>query len=164
MYNPAAVNDNAGEWFELYNNGNTAVNLLNWRITDQPSPSPSQQNVFVITSNLTILPGRYTVFGFNGNRATNGNITVDFVYPSSFQLGNSDDEIILMDPANVTRDVVFYDNSNPVVNSNGGVSIALRSPLLNNNITTNWCVSTTRIILQTGANGDRGTPGRANDC
>jgi Lamin Tail Domain len=37
MANPRRLFDSLGEWFELYNNGNTIVNLQNWKVVGNPT-------------------------------------------------------------------------------------------------------------------------------
>jgi hypothetical protein len=54
MFDPTG-NDNSSEWVELYNAGETAVDLTGWNITD------SEGNKFILTSAGTLQPGDYLV-------------------------------------------------------------------------------------------------------
>ena len=55
MQNPSAVSDSAGEWFELYNSGPSAVDLEGWTVADNDTDS------FVIAGSLVISAGGYLV-------------------------------------------------------------------------------------------------------
>jgi len=97
LANPDAVNDNVGEWIELYNGDSMTVNLRGWRIADLGGDSHT------IADDLTIEPGSYAVIGRNGDRMANGGVDVAYVY-SSFSLANGDDEIFLFAPGGVEID------------------------------------------------------------
>lgn len=156
MQNPSAVNDNQGEWFELYNAGSQAVDLDGWTIKDDGS------NTFTISGTTSITAGGYLVFGINGTTSTNGGVTVDYDYPNGFSLGNGDDEIVLLDGSNTEQDRVNWDGG-PNFPDPTGASMALKATDLDNNVGSNWCTATTEY--GTGSpNKDRGTPGAANDC
>ncbi|MCX6600191.1 MAG: lamin tail domain-containing protein, partial [bacterium] len=70
MPDPAAVADNSGEWFEIYNGGASAVDMTGWTVTDG-------EGTFTITA-ATINAGDYFVFACNGDSATNGGVPEDY--------------------------------------------------------------------------------------
>ncbi|MBU4512413.1 DUF4215 domain-containing protein [Patescibacteria group bacterium] len=149
MQNPAKVSDFGGEWFEVYNTTNNNINLDGCAIGDLGSH-------FHIINNTLIVPAAgYAVLGVSGNLALNGGVNVDYVY-STFFLGDSDDEVIIS-CNNTEIDRVEYDGGpnfpNPV-----GASMILAYPSLDNNIGSNWCVSSSAF-----GKGDLGTPGAEND-
>ena len=149
MENPkAAASDATGEWFEIYNTTNNSIDLASCVIRDDGS------NSHTITSLMPPVPALgYSVLARSANLATNGGITPDYVY-SGFSLNNTNDEIIL--ECNSTGiDRVEYDSSFPLTD---GASMILNSPSLDNNVGSNWCISTTSYGL-----GDLGTPGALND-
>lgn len=155
MKNPRAVFDSAGEWFELRNVTAAGIDINGWTIKDV-NATP---NLHVIANGgpLVVPASGYLVLGNNRNSLTNGGLTVHYQYPSSWQLGNSGDAVLLVDPAGVEIDRVQYDTTtfpNP-----DGSSMALRHPSLDNTVGANWCQAGTPY----GA-GDKGTPGAANDC
>lgn len=157
MQNPAAVSDTAGEWFELYNTTASAVDIEGWTISDDGTNSHTINN----GGPLPVPAGGYLVLGNNGDSATNGGVSVDYVY-SSFSLGNTDDEIVLTDTGAVEIDRVNYDGGPNFPNPSGASMALLLSvlggdPMTDNDIGTNWEVST----IPFGA-GDFGTPGSAN--
>lgn len=152
MQNPSAVNDNQGEWFELYNAGSQTVDLNTWTIKDDGS------NTFTISSSTEITAGGYLVFGINGTTSSNGGVTVDYDYPNGFSLSNGDDELVLLDGTSTEQDRVNWDGG-PNFPDPNGASMALKATDLDNNVGSNWCEATTSY-----GDGDKGTPGAANDC
>ncbi|SVC12668.1 uncharacterized protein METZ01_LOCUS265522, partial [marine metagenome] len=153
MQNPSAVNDSEGEWFEIVNIGNYAADLENWVIKDNGI------DTHTISSSLVIEPDDYLVFGNNSSSSTNGGVIVDYQY-LDINLANGDDELILVDPNGVVFDSVAYDggpDAGGTFPDPTGASMALQSPELDNNVSSNWTEST----LQFG-DGDYGTPGMPN--
>jgi Lamin Tail Domain len=164
MYNPdvPGSTDTPGEWIELYNRGTTdTVNLKNWNFKDLSSTVQS----FTITTDLFVGPNQYKVLGQSTATNLNGNVTVDFAYPTTgpgaFFLTNSADAVIMTDSSGVERGRVVYSSTNGFVNSLGA-SISLRSPELDTNVGANWCTSGTIWVGSTFA--DFGTPGAPNAC
>ena len=154
MQNPAAVSDNNGEWFELYNTTFAPIDLNGWTISDNGSNTHTIDN----GGTLIIAPGAYLVLGVNDDFTTNGGVTVNYTYDASFALGNSDDELILKASDGITIDSIAWDGG-PNWPDPNGISMSLQNPNFDNNLPTNWCEATTTY----GA-GDYGTPGSANDC
>jgi hypothetical protein len=152
MQNPSAVSDANGEWFELYNPSTADVDIRGWVIAD----GGSDTHTITSASAVVVPAGGYAVLGRNGNVATNGGVAAVYVY-SSFTLGNGADEIILSDCTGSEMDRVEWDGGTTFPNPSGA-SMSLVSPALDNNVGSNWCVSTTTF------GGDLGTPGAANDC
>jgi len=150
MQDPCAVNDNFGEWFELYNNTSQAIDLENCIISDDGS------NSFTVNKSVIIAANGYVVFTVNGTYANNGGVNSDFDYPNSFYLGNDDDEIILTCNG-VEIDRVAYDGG-PNFPDPTGASMILANFSLDNTIGANWCISTSSY-----GSGDLGTPGAVND-
>jgi len=154
MADPVTVTDANGEWFELYNAGSAVVNLKNWTIKDNGSDS------HVIASDVLIQPGAYAVLGNNSDSGTNGGVTVAYAYPTSWYLGNSnDDEVLLLDPQNNVVDQITWDKSQGWTMFVAGASISLKSTTADNNVAANWCTSPTAW-----ASGDKGSPGVVNNC
>ena len=152
MADPSAVSDTAGEWFEVYNPGDVSVDMNGWTIRDHGS------NSHVINNGrpLVIQPQMYIVLGRNSDESTNGGITLGYQY-SGFTLGNSDDEIELVDASGTVIDTVVY--SGDWVSA--GASTSLNPDSLDtvaNDSQANWCTATTTL-----PSGDKGTPGSSND-
>ena len=153
MYNPSAVADPNGEWFEVYNYGSTFVDTYHWTISD------AANNTYTFPSSLIINPGDYYVFGYDGNAATNGGISGVWPYSSNILLNNTSDSITIRDNNNDLIDEVVYDNgasSNFPFMLGGGASIELSLSAYHyeaNNDGANWSAATTPYGL-----GDLGTP------
>lgn len=77
MQNPASVADSAGEWFELYNTGDTAVDIDGWTVQDNNLDSLTINN----GGPLPVPAGGYLVLGNNAD----------------IFLANGADELVLLD-------------------------------------------------------------------
>ena len=153
MQNPSAVNDSDGEWFEIFNSGDIELDLNGWTIKDADTDNHT------ISSSLIINPGEYKVLSINSNSSTNGGLTVDYQY-SDVTLANGADELVLINTNDTVFDSVVYDggpDAGGTFPDPTGASMALQSPELDNNVSSNWTEST----LQFG-DGDYGTPGMPN--
>jgi predicted extracellular nuclease len=154
MQNPSAVTDGSGEWFEIYNPTASDIDIDGWTIRDDGSDSHLIDN----GGSLILPAGGYLVLGNNGDSATNGEVAIDYVYPSNWYLGNGDDEVIILDDSLNEIDRVEYDGG-PNFPDPNGASMSLSDPTSDNNEGANWCESTTPY-----GDGDFGTPGLDNDC
>ncbi len=154
IQNPSAVLDEFGEWFELYNPASSDVDINGWTMKD------ADLDTHVITNGgpLLVPAGGYLVLGKSSESLSNGGVTVAYVFPGNFYLGNGSDELILLDSGLTEIDRVEWDNGVTFPDPNGA-SMSLIDPGLNNNVGANWCMASTPY----GA-GDSGTPGGANDC
>ncbi len=156
MYNPNAVSDTSGEWFEIYNTGSSAVNLNGWSIKDQGTDH------YTFSDNIIIIPGDYAVLCKNIDSSVNGGIVCDAGY-SSFTLGNTADSIVLVRPDASISDEVAYDAAaEPWKSLNkAGYSLQLdpdRYSSVNNDNGANWCNGVEPV-----SGGDFGTPGGINN-
>jgi hypothetical protein len=102
MYNPDAVSDAAGEWFEVYNPGSSPVNLNGWSIKDHGTDS------FTIAEDVFVPSEGYAVLCKNKDSSLNGGIICDIGY-SSFTLGNTNDAVVLLSPEDEIIDEAAYD-------------------------------------------------------
>ncbi len=154
MQNPNAVFDSNGEWFELANTTTEDIDINGWTISDLGT------NSHVINNGgpLLVPSGGFLILGNNADSSTNGGVTVDYEYPSSFALGNSDDELILTTGTATEVDSVAWDGG-PAFPDPTGASMSLNDPGNDNNNGENWCTASTSY-----GDGDLGTPGAANDC
>ncbi len=157
MFNPDAVSDSNGEWFEIYNTTDAEINLNGWRIEDDGTSSEG----FTISTDLIIPSNGYLFFANNGDGATNGGLpTPDYTYSSSLTLGNGTDGLQIISEG-VQVDLVIWDNGN-LFPFPSGKSISLRTDKANsddNDFGYNWCSGTTAY-----GDGDMGTPGTVNDA
>jgi len=152
MQNPNVVYDSNGEWFELFNNTDSAIDLNGWIIRDNGSDSHT------IAGTLVIQPDDFLVLGNNSDSNTNGGYTCDYQYPGNWYLSNGDDEIVLLQGL-LEIDRVEYDGG-PNFPVPTGASMVFIGPYLNsdaylqNDTGSNWLEST-----GTFGDGDKGSPG-----
>ncbi|MCB0047631.1 MAG: lamin tail domain-containing protein, partial [Caldilineaceae bacterium] len=144
LANPAAVSDSAGEWIELYNDDNIAVNLRGWRIADADDDSHT------IEQDLYILPTQYLILARNNDAATNGGVTVAYVY-SGVSLANSEDELLLIGPGDVLVDEVRWGDAQ-AQSVTAGASLERIGFQTDRGWATAW-------QIWPGSAGDLGTPG-----
>ena len=148
--NPALVADTLGEWIELHNAGGTSIDLMGWTISDITNPADT------IDVSLVVPAGGYVVLGVNGDRATNGDVPVDFVYSNRISLNQGGDQIRLRDAAGVMIDTVTF----PSTVTTSGVARGLTDPTAENSNAGGppWVAQTTNYNAS-----DRGTPKAPND-
>ena len=153
--NPAAVADADGEWIELHNRTESAIDLSGWELTSADAGSSS--SILSPLAPLLIGAGGYLVLCRNGDSATNGGISCDAAYDAEYTLANNADSVVLRDGSGQLHDEVNYDGGpnfpNPV-----GASIALGNPQNNNDVGASWKASFAIIAGST----DKGTPGAQN--
>jgi hypothetical protein len=147
-YNSSPEKDSK-DWVELYNSGNTSVNLKDWIISDA-----GPESGFIIPSDIILAPGALVVIcreteAFSLIYPKIKNMTGDM----DFGLSSTGDEINLFDPQGNLIDFVKYTPNAPwPTDANGtGASIELTDPFKDNNIGANW-----------KSRYDGGTPGERN--
>ena len=153
--NPAAVADGSGEWFEIQNVSGAAIDIDGWTIADDGSDS----HVIDSGGPLLVPAGGFVVLGNNIDPTTNGGVTVDYSYGTSWFLANSADEIILTSTDGVEFDRIEYDGGT-VWPDPTGASMSLdpaSASAVANDDGANWCDGVTIY-----GSGDLGTPGAAN--
>ena len=150
MINPAAVGDASGEYLELYNAGQVPVDLQGWTLSDDGFDS------FIIPSGASVLvqPGGFLVVAAQADPALNGGFAAALAW-SGFNLSNSGDEVVLVDPSGVEQDRVVYTGS-PFTDG-PGASLERVSPRLPSSDPLSWAMARSSFGL-----GDRGTPGSVN--
>ena len=150
MQNPSAVADYKGEWFEIFNTTNSAIDINGWTISDDGSDSHIINN----GGSLIISALGYLVLGRNAVFATNGGVFVDYQY-SGIILGNVDDELTLLDGL-LEIDHVAWDDGNTFPDPTGA-SMELINPFLDNSLGVNWVEAPAQFGI-----GDSSTPGAIN--
>ncbi len=153
MQNPSSVSDANGEWIEIYNASENSITINGWIIQD----NGTDQHVITAEHTLSIDSEQYFVLGRNSDFNTNGGINIDYQY-SGITLANSDDEIIIFSSDGITEvDRVEYDGGSEWPDPTGA-SMALIELVSDNNIGSNWEISTIEY-----ENGDYCSPGSANN-
>ena len=152
MQNPSAVGDNAGEYFEVYNTTDTAIDMQGWVIKDETSESETH-----IISNLTVAANSYAVLGLNSNSSLNGGYIANYQY-NTISLGNGTDGVILECSETIIDQVIWDDGTTFPDTAGKSMELNINSYTnTDNDLGTNWAEST-----QTFGDGDFGTPGSQN--
>jgi len=151
MQNPSAVSDNDGEYFEINNAGDSAVDLNGFTLSDNDFDSHVIDN----GGPLVLAAGDFLVLGRNADTASNGGVAVDYQY-SGIALANGADEIVITDTLGREVDRVEYDGG-PGFPDPNGASMELTDLAADNNDGANWAAAT-----QSFGAGDLGTPGAEN--
>jgi len=155
MYDPSALSDTDGEWFEIYNNSTQTINLQNLVL------ERDDLNRHVITESIELSPGAYYVMA-RTLQSTNASNT--YVYGSAITLSNTGAVLSIYnegsetDPGALIFSLNYGDSGFP---DGAGASICLSPDRLNATeavLGSSWCVSST--LFNTG---DAGTPGVVND-
>jgi hypothetical protein len=153
MRDPEAVYDDLGEWFELLNTSDRAVDLRGLEVTDDDGDR------FVVTDSVLVGPGAYAVLGAEADSKRNGGLVVDWDYPyPSFTLADGADELTLA-YGKMIFDRVAWDDGVTFPDL-AGASMALDPDHLDadgNDDGASWCASSAPF-----GDGDLGSPGSAN--
>lgn len=153
MQNPSVLLDANGEWFEIHNTGFAPVDIQGWTIKDDHTNA----HTVPVGTPVIVPAGGYAVLGRDAPTMAGQGVTLLYQYPTSgFDLGNADDEIVLLNAALVEIDRVMWDGGLLWPDPNGA-SMAWNESSGNNNVGANWGISTVPF-----GSGDRGTPGQPN--
>ncbi len=152
MFDPSAVDDTDGEYFELYNNGTSPIDINGWVLSDGTGSSHVIEN----GGPLIVAAGEYLVLGRNADSSANGGVVLDYVY-SGAVFGVAADRIVLTDTHGNEVDIVVDDGgvTFPVMS---GAAIELTDANADNNVGSNWVLANSQY-----GDGDLGTPGGSND-
>ena len=155
MYDPSALSDTDGEWFEIYNNSDHTVNLQNLVL------GRDDTNRHLITDSIELSPAAYYVL-IRTELATDA--TNSYMYGSNISLSNTGAVLSIFnegtetDPGALIFSVNYGAENFP---DNSGASICLSPNMINAAdaiLGTSWCTSTSMF-----STGDFGTPGLVND-
>jgi hypothetical protein len=170
MVNPEAVQDEDGEWVELYNTSGSTLDIQGYSFHDDGA------DIWVFDASIQVEAHGYIVLCANIDPSVNGGVPCDgwfyrnplgetpsagWGHGSGVAIANNDDELELTSPGGVDIDKFDYDDtdSDPI---EAGMSFGLDPERLDGDLNddiANWCVQTT--ILDTMI--DPGTPGTPND-
>lgn len=150
MRNPSVVADAEGEWFEVYNRGESTVDLNGWTITDGAADHHAISN----GGALNCAPGAFLVFCRNGDSSTNGGVVADYVYEQVY-LGNAADALILLTASSAEVCRVAWDDGVTFPDPSGA-SMYLTDLDADPAVGTHWAASPSPWA---GSAGDFGSPG-----
>jgi hypothetical protein len=154
MAHPATASEPAGEWFEVHNRSNDAIDLQGWTITSGGDSAHT-----IATSVVVPLHG-YVVLGASADPAANGGAGVQYVYGGIDLANGTSDWIALHAPAGFTADSVDWGAAAaeaplpPPI----GASLELDS-LDNDNLYLSGESSHWTVAAAAFGSGQKGTPG-----
>lgn len=152
MYDPVAVSDFDGEWFEVYNNGNVPIDINGWEIWNDAA----NEHTIVNGGPLMVPAYGFLVLADETPASTNGGVVADYDY-SGITLSNSGDTLALRNLLGGEVDSVDYGAS--AFPNASGASLSLIDASRDNLVGTNWIESSSF----TYGDGDYGTPGEPNE-
>ncbi len=158
LCDPQAVQDRAGEWFELYNASERIIDIVGWVLQDSGAS-------VVVDSSTPIGPGGYALLAVEGNAAFNGGLPqADWVFDyDEVHLDNGGDSLSIR-MGSTEIDSITYDPALWPVQS--GISVYLDPGYANaeaNDSPHPWCQTPLEPVY---AYGEKpygfGTPGQPN--
>lgn len=158
MIDPEVVDDEIGEWVELYNTGSAPIDIGGYTFRDD------DVDAWELEGPLLVAGGDYVVLCASLDVAVNGGVPCDgwFAREASgggLALANGPDEVVLARPDGVEIDGLHYDEAWIDKGVALGVDPAFREGGANDD-RTHWCAQTTVV----SAGGEPGTPGLDNDA
>ncbi len=173
MINSQAISSTLGEWVEIYNPGDQAIDLNGLTLRDEKTDKVSLQ----LLKAARIPPKAFWLLSPSADKAQNGGINVNVSYEKfgTFTLNNAvPDQVIIEWNGNIIDEVSYLAKGqgctlNPPVpdcNNAGYPMIKGKSMQLDpggytatkNDDYTNWCAAKATF----GSGGDWGTPGQTN--
>lgn len=157
MINPEAVEDEVGEWVELYNTSGSPIDVAGYTFRDDDT------DAWVLEGPILVAAADYVVLCANVDPTLNGGIACDGVFfrdstGNGLALANGPDEVVLTRPDGVDIDFLHYEELWYVPGFATGLDPSwLRSG--DNDDVTHWCNA---VTLLPGA-VEPGTPGSQND-
>jgi hypothetical protein len=157
MVNPEIVDDDQGEWVELYNTSGSTIDVTGYTFRDDDVDG------WILEGPLTVGPGEYLVLCANTSSSENGGVPCDGWFYRDYEgnglaLANKQDELVLARPDGEEIDWLQYDEDWFTTAVATGVDPE-KLELGANNDGANWCDQTT--VMTSG--GEPGTPGIEND-
>lgn len=155
MYNPPESGTDSLEYIELYNNGNSSVNMENWSLFGVVFTFPA----------ITLAPDQYVVVAVNAAVMQN-QFGVAALQWTSGGLNNNGETIRLLDAGSNVIDEVTYSNTTPwpTAAAGNGPSIVLCDPDSDNNVAANWQAASTSTGITINGHEVLANPGAASDC
>lgn len=153
MIQPAKVTGNVGEWFEVYNPTDSAIDINGWILSDDGG----NVHFLSVKDGISVAPKSYFVLAASGDTDANGGVVPDYVYGPDISWSNTADGIFLISAGRVVDHVVYDTIEWSMV---PGSAHALSSDAMNaeqNDDAISWCPATKAY-----GKGDLGTPGTAN--
>ncbi len=158
MVNPESVEDDFGEWVELYNTSGSAIDITGYSFRDD------DVDLQVLEGPLLVAAHDYVVLCANVDPLVNGGVPCDAAFRristgGGLALANGEDELVLARPDGTEIDWLHYDETWYTI----GVGLGLNPDALDGEVNddpTYWCNQTTILAPMT----EPATPGAPNDA
>lgn len=156
LLDPDAVDDEVGEWVEVWNATACAVDLTGATLADD------NVDVAPLEGSLVIAAGGFAVLCAETSRSLNGGVSCDADYyyqgfGGGFALSNEGDEIVLVSARGQVLDRFAYGAGFAPVGVSMGVDPDYAT-VEDNDRPARWCAQSGRL-----SGGDQGNPGAEND-
>ena len=154
MYNPSAISDTEGEWFEIYNASSQSIDIFQLVIKKGTVVQ------HIVNEHILVEPQQYLALG----RSLNAGSNVSYIYGSDLTLTNTGDEIEIANYGSDGSDgqtIAIVNYGGAEFPDGTGASLNLDLNAFDVNLAQsgeNWCIST--VIFDTG---DLGSPGTVNE-
>ncbi|MDP2315690.1 MAG: lamin tail domain-containing protein [Pseudomonadota bacterium] len=157
MVNPESVEDEVGEWVELYNTSGSTIEVGGYTFRDD------DVDAWVLEGPLVVAPHDYVVLCANLDTLTNGGVPCDGFFQrdstgGGLALANGEDELVLTRPDGTEIDWLHYDETWYEI----GIGLGLDPSHLtggDNDDLTHWC---DQVTIPSGMT-EAATPGAEND-
>lgn len=107
-YNSSVTSD-AGDWIELHNKSNAAVNLSNWTLRDQ-----SNNNLYTFSLSYNLAPNKYVVLFGDLTKFNSIHLNVtNKIGPTALNFGNTGDVIRLFNASGKLVSSICYGTASP---------------------------------------------------
>ena len=159
MYAPSV---SSCEWIELCNTGADSVDLSNWALAGKADSKGERTSIGFPPGCASVPPGGYALIAADSSVLHDeprfseySDAVVVILDRASLDLGNGDDEVLLLDPSAAVIDSVWYSDGwhHPLSAGGTGVSLELMHPAYHRIGSTAW---------SSCADPSGGTPGRRN--
>jgi hypothetical protein len=150
------------EWIELYNPGADSVDLSRWALAGKANSKGERTSIGFPAGSGKVRPGGYALIAADSSVLQNEpqitgytDVVIVILGRASLDLGNGEDEVLLLDPSAAVVDSVWYseDWHHPFSAGKAGVSLELMHPAYHQIGGTAW---------SSCADPSGGTPGRRN--
>ena len=153
MNNPSAVADDVGEWIEIFNNSDSAVNLNGIELSD------TADDFYVLDQQYTLPSREHVVLGLSTDPLFNGGVEAVTLQYNGIVLSNSADEVILSYNGRLLDDVHYSVETGFAQVAGKSMSLHVdKYDFTDNDLAENWCPSGAPF----GSGGDYATPGQMN--
>jgi hypothetical protein len=154
MFDPDAVDGDLGEYVELYNASGRDLDLQGLLLADGDGDGVT------VSSSLPLAAGQYLVFGASTNVDVNGGLAAAYAWDAGAVKLSNDADSVTLSVGSLQIDTFTYTVEFWNVEEGEALGVdPARMDATSNDAPDSWCPQRSEF-----GQGDRGTPGRANDA